>query len=72
VTPAPTQREIVRRTLEFHGIFGACVADFPPSVAYVARNRVSELRRAGLDIRSARCRVHRHAGSVARYTLVGP
>ena len=48
---------------------GVCMWQVSPDLAYTLRNRVSELRRDGVSIESAPCKVHRHRGLVYRYWL---
>ena len=62
-----SQKEIILGELKHHSL---CVSDLPDHLSYTLRNRVSELRRDGVDIRSERCRVHRHRAAVVRYALV--
>lgn len=47
----------------------SCLHEFGP-VAYVARNRVGDLRRLGWRIVASPCRRHAHHGRVAEYRLV--
>ena len=47
----------------------SCLHEFA-SVAYVARNRVGDLRRLGWTITAVPCRRHAHRGRVAQYELV--
>ena len=50
----------------------SCLHEFG-SVAYVARNRVGDLRRLGWNITAVRCHRHPHRGRVAEYRLLeGP
>jgi hypothetical protein len=64
-----SQRESVLAALRTAGSRGICLADVPLEVSYTLRNRVSELRRQGTDVRSELCRVHAHDGPISRYTL---
>jgi hypothetical protein len=67
--PTAPRERVVLAWLRMSGKQGACVTDMPQSVAYSARNAVSRLRAMGIGIKGERCKVHRHAGSVARYWL---
>ncbi len=49
---------------------GVCLSDVPFEDGYAFRNAVSSLRASGIPIRSERCRVHAHRGSVSRYALI--
>ena len=70
-TPIPmTQKERVYECLKLWGSF--CVSDLPIDLSYTARNRVSELRRSGVGIRTAVCSWHQHEHPVARYFLEKP
>jgi biotin operon repressor len=46
-----------------------CVSSLPLDLAYTARNRISELRREGVEIESSPCRTHQHHAGVSRYRL---
>ena len=48
----------------------SCLQEFG-SVAYVARNRVGDLRKLGWTISAVPCRRHPHRGRVAEYRLKG-
>ena len=48
----------------------SCLQEFG-SVAYVARNRVGDLRKLGWTISAVPCRRHPHRGRVAEYCLKG-
>ena len=69
-----TQRELILIVLRDHPE-GVCIEDVgrvDPYAVLTARNRISELRADGFDIRSQRCRVHAHRSTVSRYFLVVP
>lgn len=44
------------------------MSELPAALSYTARNRIGELRKEH-HIESERCRVHKHASTVSRYTL---
>ena len=71
--PTALRERVVLAWLRIAGGAGACVSDFPETVAYSARNAVSRLRRAGYEIERKPCRAHDHRRAhVARYWLVRP
>jgi hypothetical protein len=65
-----TQKQRIHEHLKLWG--SLCVADLPLELSYTARNRISELRRDGVPIRTATCGWHRHEHPVARYYLEQP
>ena len=71
--PTALRERAVLAWLRIAGSAGACVSDFPETVAYSARNAVSRLRRAGYVIEGRTCRVHGHGRAhIERYWLVRP
>lgn len=67
-----SQKDVIRDALQTAGERGCCITDFGAldwTVVLTARNRVAELRAAGLDIESKPCLQHRHRGGVSRYYL---
>ena len=65
-----TQKQRIHDYLKLWG--SLCVADLPLELSYTARNRISELRRDGVPIRTATCGWHQHEHPVARYYLEQP
>lgn len=69
-----TQKSRLLDHLARAGDMGLCIIDIGaerPFDVLTARNRISELRSAGYQIRGTRCRIHRHKAAVERYYLVG-
>jgi hypothetical protein len=67
-----TQKQLVLQALRSAGERGLCVTDMGQidwTAVLTMRNRISEARRSGLDIRGERCLRHAHRGLVYRYTL---
>jgi len=67
--PTEPTSEQQKRVLAALRIGPSCLHEFG-SVAYVARNRVGDLRKLGWNITATPCRRHGHRGRVAMYTLV--
>ena len=65
-----SQKSEVLELLRYGGDQGLCLAGAPVDLAYTLRNRVSELRRDGYDIRGERCTRHAHKGPILSYRLV--
>ena len=65
-----SQRSTVLEALREAGERGICLADVPIDVGYAMRNRIGDLRAAGMLIRGERCRIHAHRGQIERYFLV--
>jgi hypothetical protein len=68
---AVSQKDRVHALLRMAGEAGLCIAEMPLAISYSARNRISDLRREGVVIDGATCRVHKHRAAVRRYVLRG-
>ena len=66
-----TQKQIVLDMLRQRG--SLCLAEVPVNIGYAMRNRIGDLRKDGIPIESAPCRIHAHRShSIVRYRLTAP
>lgn len=67
----PNRTERFLRRLEMAGAEGICLAEVDREDAYTMRNACATARQMGHNIRSERCRKHRHSSTVSRYFREG-